>query len=1157
MKKNLLFFVATLLVYATAMAQTPKLSQARLNRLSPIATQAAKQAPSKADLQQQTSTTRKAAATAAFRLKKDVNASKLKTLRKFTKTARKAAITEQPAGEQVWYVRSCEAAYPFWGYVFTTSVQGGVGNVVFGSDNKVYLRNVISQLMTDTWIEGTLDGDKITFDFPQDAMESEGEVYRFALCRTDEEGNVVSATDVTTLTLNYDAATRAITTPADSEFKSGDLMIGIVDADGIWAGYADWNINLDVLDAEPVVAPDDMTTIECALTAEGFDGTLVKVGVSGTDIYVQGIYPALPEAWVKGSVNPMTMTATIPNGTFLGADETTGYYQYLVSAQGEEVTDPDYGETYTEYTLLDSDIEFTFDLSTLTGTSTGTFLVNAGTDEVNYAAFYTNALIKKFTEVAATPAAPVINNNEEYDLSYYGQGYGFGYIDFNLNTLDEDGNFILGDKLSYALFARVNGEEVPLTFSKADYYKLDWAESESIPYGYSENWDFYATGSNHEFYYYTIGAEAYGLQAIYTGGGEERRSEITWVEMAGEGSELQPEAATPDYPDSAPDAEDNEITWGFYTGAEDVGMFGEAKAQNYDVAIHLNEDDLIGCYVTKITVPIMEVENSSNISVWLSSQLRVEDGKAAPDLVKVDIAPTEADFVTVELPKPYLIPSEGVYVGYSFSIDNLSSEEAEFPIAVIDGGQEGSFYLHTSKTLLKWFDVSSTFNASAIIQVDVKGSEVLSYAASPITGKTAYVKYDEPFTLNLNVQNLGAMGVESVEVVVKNNTLAVEETYTLSLEEPIAPVYGAEAEISVEVPAIGETGEYNYTVTVTKVNGEANETPDAMAIQEVVALTSVPTHRAVLEEYTGTWCGWCPRGFVALEKLAELFPDDYVLISYHNGDPMAIMDGEDVPYPSDVQGFPTSFVDRVMEVDPYNGLTEDEPLGIVNVLDERCAEFGVVDVEVAATWNADGTAIDVTTQVTTPTDLAGSNYAIEYVLVADGLTGTTKDWAQSNYFSNSSAFAWDENLSEFVNAGSTVTGLVFNDVAVYNSGIGGIGDILPEMMSAGESAEHNFTINLADAVNLNGEEIIQDKNQLRVVALLIDVTTGEIVNANKVDVGVYDAIVGVDSDSERLVSKVESFDVAGRKVSNAQRGTLVRRITFADGTQKVVKVLVK
>jgi hypothetical protein len=58
-------------------------------------------------------------------------------------------------------------------------------------------------------------------------------------------------------------------------------------------------------------------------------------------------------------------------------------------------------------------------------------------------------------------------------------------------------------------------------------------------------------------------------------------------------------------------------------------------------------------------------------------------------------------------------------------------------------------------------------------------------------------------------------------------------------------------------------------------------------------------------------------------------------------------------------------------------------------------------------------------------------------------------------------------------------------------------------------------------------------------------------------VGVYDAIVGVDSDSERLVSKVESFDVAGRKVSNAQRGTLVRRITFADGTQKVVKVLVK
>ena len=57
--------------------------------------------------------------------------------------------------------------------------------------------------------------------------------------------------------------------------------------------------------------------------------------------------------------------------------------------------------------------------------------------------------------------------------------------------------------------------------------------------------------------------------------------------------------------------------------------------------------------------------------------------------------------------------------------------------------------------------------------------------------------------------------------------------------------------------------------------------------------------RCVVEEYTGTWCGNCPRGIVGLSRLAEDFGDRFIGIAIHTGDsePMVIP-----TYPSLVPG---------------------------------------------------------------------------------------------------------------------------------------------------------------------------------------------------------------------------------------------------------------
>ena len=47
---------------------------------------------------------------------------------------------------------------------------------------------------------------------------------------------------------------------------------------------------------------------------------------------------------------------------------------------------------------------------------------------------------------------------------------------------------------------------------------------------------------------------------------------------------------------------------------------------------------------------------------------------------------------------------------------------------------------------------------------------------------------------------------------------------------------------------------------------------------------------SVVEEFTGTWCGNCPRGIVGMQRLEEDFGDRFIGIAIHTGtgEPMVI-----------------------------------------------------------------------------------------------------------------------------------------------------------------------------------------------------------------------------------------------------------------------------
>lgn len=68
--------------------------------------------------------------------------------------------------------------------------------------------------------------------------------------------------------------------------------------------------------------------------------------------------------------------------------------------------------------------------------------------------------------------------------------------------------------------------------------------------------------------------------------------------------------------------------------------------------------------------------------------------------------------------------------------------------------------------------------------------------------------------------------------------------------------------------------------------------------------------KVILEDFTGTWCGWCPEGTVVVENLLAAYPSTFIPVASHNGDALEIPDGAAIDAGLNVTSYPGGAVDR-------------------------------------------------------------------------------------------------------------------------------------------------------------------------------------------------------------------------------------------------------
>lgn len=584
---------------------------------------------------------------------------------------------------------------------------------------------------------------------------------------------------------------------------------------------------------------------------------------------------------------------------------------------------------------------------------------------------------------------------------------------------------------------------------------------------------------------------------------------------------------------------------------------GTAKKELLNVAISVGPA-AAGMQITQVTVPVVPSENISDFSVWIADNLRYVNvnGKNTneTDYSVEATYPTEGaeiEWVTVELPEPYTVPADGTYVGYTMNV-TTPDEVTKYPLVVAQGAAAGSLYIFSSRTYMNWADRSEDVQMRSMLQVTLEG-DAPEYAVKLGSIPYVYLGQDVEGSVSVDVYNVGTSPVESFTYTVEVGDQKVEDimTFDTPLEANLALVNSVE----FTIPALPEPGDYDVTITLQAVNGVAYE---AETSGTVGVLYFVPKHYSVVEEYTGTWCGYCPRGYVAMEEMDRLY-DDFVGIAYHDSDAMTPVGG----YPNMISGFPSAVIGRTNVTDAYyadssygNGFTMPQ------AWEAACAEFSFAGLEVEAEIpeNDENTVVvnSTVTFAATAADAATANYRLEIVLTADGLTGEGSNWNQSNYYYSYSPFYLMEDFCSGGQYGSSkVEGLVFNDVAILHSGLKGINGSIPDP-SANVPNEYEYKFDISNVVSAyTGEAIPFHRDQLDVVVMILkgNTTYGVVENAIKVPVKYHADGVKAISVNREVESEVY-YDLQGRMVRNPENGVYIRSIRYTDGTvanDKVVK----
>lgn len=435
-------------------------------------------------------------------------------------------ILTQPRGELFKdYAEAGEFAYNFQGTVYTFPNTYKVYTYVKGSDGNVYIQDPNSVISLGSWIvltpgqDGTLEAklpqylaksSSVSITLEKLYLTADGKYARKNGSQTAVEEVIKFMWDNDTLKMvNEDGMDET-----KGMYKS---IMGVMKGK-TWYGTGDATMKIFKLEATPTTLPEGLEPEYVDISYKDYDyadqKALGKVAYTaeGDKMYLTN--PMSTNQWIMGVRDGEGYKVETQ---YIGVDKKNRSHIWVTPGT-HKIVEGKRKYYYTDNVMLNYNAE----AKTLTGVSPMSFLLTEGAMGSTWERV-TDLSTTVHVEVAATPSAPKdLNFPREYSTVL-----GLN-VQFTQTATDDKGGELNPEKLYYCIY--VDGDESTAYTFTADKYRNFTEDVVQVPYLLDDkdwyNFRVYSGGVRSIWLQYD--AKKVGVQAVYTGGNEVRKSAIVW-----------------------------------------------------------------------------------------------------------------------------------------------------------------------------------------------------------------------------------------------------------------------------------------------------------------------------------------------------------------------------------------------------------------------------------------------------------------------------------------------------------------------------------------------------------------------------------------------------------------------------------------------------
>lgn len=290
-----------------------------------------------------------------------------------------------------------------------------------------------------------------------------------------------------------------------------------------------------------------------------------------------------------------------------------------------------------------------------------------------------------------------------------------------------------------------------------------------------------------------------------------------------------------------------------------------------------------------------------------------------------------------------------------------------------------------------------------------------------------------------------------------------------------------------------DVGEFPISVIIDNPNGliDAN-IYDNVGQRNLYGLDELLPKKVLVEEGTGTWCGWCPRGFVTMEIIGADYSDVAIPVAIHNYDPMLVPD-YDTPFSNTIAGYPSGHIDRKeLAIDPNDPSSGTGFIPSIGHLKDR-----MVPVQVTAQTTYDEVSRTVLVHAIAHSSVPTTSNTLRFsaIITEDHVVGghsatQLENYDQVNYYAANAngVMGGFEILPNPVPASQMIYNFVAR--AIIGGFFGTENSISPEL-----NANEDFTFDYSYVVPAGS-----DPTLMHAIVMVMDDETGEVLNSNIVRV---------------------------------------------------------